>query len=255
MASEVELSNASLYSTTSLIQYKTGCSFVDTFDLKLGDKVLDVGCGTGEVTKYVAKQVGDLGKVIGIDPDDARVKLAQENTRTVSNASFHVGDSKLSFLNDYQGYFNLHFSNHVYTWLSDEEKAVYVEVAFRCLKPGGSIAVQCVAQPDDDIDSRVIESSVSRLTSVNFQFAEERPAKELLSNVGFTEIDVKIIPSVTYFSSFKAYAEAFLASSYTDINELPDKELLEEFKLKAIEKDGRVKSKFNLMQIRARKPQ
>ena len=253
MASEVKQSNASLYSTLSSVQYKAGCSFVDTFGLKLGDKVLDVGCGTGELTKYIAKQVGDLGEVIGIDPDDARVKLAQENLKTVSNASFHVGDSKFAFLNDYQAYFDHHCSNHVYHWLSDEEKAVYIEVAFQCLKPGGSIAVQCLAQPDDDIDNRLIESALGKSISANIHFAEERSAKELLSNVGFTQIDVKIIPSITHYSSFKVYAEAFLAAGYTDINELPDKNLLEEFKLKAIEKDGRVKSKYNLIQIRARK--
>ena len=228
---------------------------MDTLGLKLGDNVLDVGCGTGELTTYIAKQVGELGKVIGIDPDDARVKLAQENMKTISNASFHEGDSKFDFLNDYQVYFNHHCSNHVYHWLSSEEKAAYVDVAFRCLKPGGLIAIQCLAKPDDDLDNRLIESALGRSISANIHFAEESSAKDLLKRVGFTEIDVKIIPSATYYSSFKVYAEAFLAAGYADINELPDKKLLEEFKLKAIEKDGRVKSQYNLIQIRARKSQ
>ena len=44
-------SNASLYSALSSVQYNTGCSFLETLDLNLGDKVLDMGCGTGELTK------------------------------------------------------------------------------------------------------------------------------------------------------------------------------------------------------------
>ena len=253
MASGVNQSNASLYSTSSSVQYQAGCRFVDTLDLKVGAKVLDMGCGTGELTKYIAKQVGDCGKVIGIDPDDARVKLAQENMKTVSNASFHVGNSDLGFLNVYRAYFDLYYSNHVYHWLNKEEKAVYVKVAFQSLKPGGLIAVQCLTRPDDDIDNRLIESALGRSVSAKIHFAEESSARELLNDVGFTEVDVKTIPSVTYYSSFKVYADAFLAAAYTDISDLPDKEMLEEFKLKSIEKDGRVKSKYNLMQIKGRK--
>mgnify|MGYP002804354590 CR=1 FL=1 len=47
MASEVKQSNASQYSKLSSVQYKAGCSFVDTFDLKLGDKVLDMAAVQG----------------------------------------------------------------------------------------------------------------------------------------------------------------------------------------------------------------
>ncbi|CAB4011649.1 Hypothetical predicted protein [Paramuricea clavata] len=253
MASGEKQSNASLYSTLSSVQYKAGCSFVETLELKLGDKVLDMGCGTGELTTYIAKQVGELGKVIGVDPDHARVQLSQENMKMVSNASFHVGNSESGFLNYYQAYFDLHYSNHVYHWLSNEEKAVYIKVAFQSLKPGGLIAVQCLAQPDDDIDNRLIESALGKSVSSKIHFAEGSSSKELLRDVGFTEVDVRIIPSVTYYSSFKVYAESFLAAGYTDIEELPDKKLLEEFQLKSIEKDGRVKSKYNLIQIKGRK--
>ncbi|XP_028401779.1 juvenile hormone acid O-methyltransferase-like [Dendronephthya gigantea] len=244
--------NAALYSTFSSIQYKAGCSFLETLNLKLGDKVLDMGCGTGELTKYIAERVGHDGEVVGVDPDHTRIKVAHENM-TVPNASFHTGRSESGFPNDNQAYYDLHFSNHVFHWLNDEDKAAYVKVAFNCLKSGGVIAVQCLAKPDDDINNRFIESALSTSLSPKCHFAEEGSARELLHDVGFTHVDVKIIPSVCYYSSFEVYSKGFLAAACTDISELADKALLEEFKMKSIEKDGRVKSKYNLFQIKGRK--
>lgn len=156
---------AALYSTSSSIQFKAGCSFLETLNLKLGDKVLDMGCGTGELTKNIAERVGYRGEVVGVDPDHARVKFGHENME-VPNASFDVGKSESGFPNDNQAYYDLHFSNHVFHWF-----------------------------------------------------------------------DIKIIPSVSYYSSFKVYAESFLAAAYSDVNELGDKALLEEFKKKSIEEE------------------
>ena len=128
---------AALYSTVSSGQFKTGCSFIATLNVQPGDKVLDMGCGTGELTQYIANQVGDTGAVVGVDPDQARIEVAKENIKRLSNASFELGNSESSFPNYNKAYYDLHFSNHVYHWLSDEEKAVYVKAAFQSLKPGG----------------------------------------------------------------------------------------------------------------------
>jgi cyclopropane fatty-acyl-phospholipid synthase-like methyltransferase len=243
-------SNASLYSALSSLQYNTGCSFLETLDLNLGDKVLDMGCGTGELTKYIAGKVGDLGEVVGIDPDNERVKFAQDNMKMVLNASFHVGDSESGFLNDYQAYYDVHISNQVYHWLNNEDKARFVKVAFQCLKPGGLIAIQCVAEPDDEIDNCLFGSALGRF---NVHYAKESSARKLLIEAGFTDVHAKTIPSVICCSSFDVLVKFFLAGCKTDIRNVQDKELLEQFKMKVTEKDGRVKYKYNLFQVKGRR--
>ena len=45
---------------------------------KAGDAILDLGCGTGELSAYLAELVGPEGKVIGVDPDKERIQLAKE---------------------------------------------------------------------------------------------------------------------------------------------------------------------------------
>ena len=243
-------SNASLYSALSSVQYHTGCSFIASLGLNIGDKVLDMGCGTGELTKHIAEKVGKCGEVVGIDPDNERVSFARDSAEIPSNVSFHVGNSESRFLEDYQGYYDLHFSNQVYHWLNNEQRTHYVEVAHKCLKSGGLIAIQSVAEPDDDIDYRLFGSALGRF---KMHYVNESCVRDLFLNAGFTEVDVKIIPSVICYSSYQSMVEWFIASCKTDINEVSDQKLLEDFKMKVVKKDGKVEYKYNLVQIKGRK--
>ena len=60
--------------------------------LKKGQSVLDVGCGSGSITKDIINYVGSEGKVTGIDRSQDLIDLANENYKEVSNLSFLVGD-------------------------------------------------------------------------------------------------------------------------------------------------------------------
>ncbi|XP_028415849.1 phosphoethanolamine N-methyltransferase 1-like [Dendronephthya gigantea] len=174
---------ASLYSVVSSRQFQSGRGFLEKLELKPGDKVIDMGCGTGKLTKYIAEQVGDIGEVIGVDPDSARIEFAKENTNTICNVCFHEGDSKSGFPYQDEAHYDLHFSNYVYHWLSDEEKGNYVNLASRCLKPGGLIAIQCLAASGEaTIDS------LSR--SANVSVVDSQATRELLHDCGFTDINI-----------------------------------------------------------------
>ena len=60
---------------------------------KDGDIILDLGCGTGELSSYLAELVGPGGKVISVDPDKERIQLAKETHKQVKNLSFLEGGS------------------------------------------------------------------------------------------------------------------------------------------------------------------
>ena len=47
----------------SSVQREAGLRLLELLDLKEGDKVLDLGCGTGYLTNVMAKRVGDKGMV------------------------------------------------------------------------------------------------------------------------------------------------------------------------------------------------
>ena len=56
-----------------------------------GDAILDLGCGTGELSAYLAELVGPEGKVVGVDPDKERILLAQQSHGEIKNLSLVEG--------------------------------------------------------------------------------------------------------------------------------------------------------------------
>ena len=53
-----------------------------------GDSILDLGCGTGELSAYLAELVGQHGRVVGVDPDIDRIKngpgISQSSKKNLS---------------------------------------------------------------------------------------------------------------------------------------------------------------------------
>jgi len=56
--------------------------FLDLAGIGGSMRVLDIGCGTGEVTRLVADRLDENGMVVGIDQDTGRLQQAREITRT-----------------------------------------------------------------------------------------------------------------------------------------------------------------------------
>ncbi|MEK6660565.1 MAG: methyltransferase domain-containing protein [candidate division NC10 bacterium] len=55
-------------------------TWLDYSGVRSGDRVLDVGCGTGVVTRDLAQRVGHQGQVVGIDPSR---RLIEESVRRI----------------------------------------------------------------------------------------------------------------------------------------------------------------------------
>ena len=249
-------SKASQYSSLATPQFRDGCEFIDSLGLKPGDKVLDMGCGTGEVTRYLAEKVGKNGEVIGVDPDVERITFAQRKIAHVpAIVSFEVGNSGSAFPHNNHAYYDLHFSNQVFHWLDLKERQAYIKRAYECLKHRGWLAIQCLTKPDDDILDRLTENFNSKRStaSAKVTYAEEREIKELLVNCKFADIEITLVPRLTHYDSLDAFMACYVASANSDVNELPDKKLLEDFKKKTIQKDGRVKCIYKTIQVKARK--
>src|SRR5580692_5045390 len=56
----------------------------------LGDRVLDVGCGTGYFARMVAQAVGPQGSVVGIDAAPEMIEYAGRKARRIANCRFQI---------------------------------------------------------------------------------------------------------------------------------------------------------------------
>src|SRR5262249_7028944 len=54
---------------------------VDLARIQLGERVLDVGCGTGTLAVTAKRRVGSMGAVYGIDPSPEMITRASKKVR------------------------------------------------------------------------------------------------------------------------------------------------------------------------------
>ena len=104
-----------------------------------GDVILDLGCGTGELSAYLAELVGPQGKVVGVDPDKERILLAQQSYSEIQNLLFVEG-SDSNFPGIGRDTYDIIFCNVVLHWIANKQQAF--KNMFESLKEGGKIAVQ-----------------------------------------------------------------------------------------------------------------
>lgn len=118
--------NADLYDTSHSFVSKYGNELIELLEFQKGEKILDLGCGTGDL----AKQLADAGvEVVGIDSSMDMIRQANQKYPEVS---FQIGDATAL---DFHEEFDAVFSNAVLHWIKEPEKAL--DSVYESLKTGG----------------------------------------------------------------------------------------------------------------------
>jgi trans-aconitate methyltransferase len=114
------------YQSQHSFVYKYGNDLVDTLAPKSGELIVDLGCGTGELT-YQIHQRG--ATVIGIDSDSNMIDRA---TQQYPNIEFRLADAQSFEVSQTVDAF---FSNAALHWIPNAESCV--ERIAACLRPNG----------------------------------------------------------------------------------------------------------------------
>lgn len=65
---------------------------------RTGERILDVGCGSGQTVVQLAEAVGASGAVVGIDIAPGLLAIARKRTSNLANVCFIQGDAQSSSL-------------------------------------------------------------------------------------------------------------------------------------------------------------
>jgi ubiquinone/menaquinone biosynthesis C-methylase UbiE len=113
----------------------------DAAGIRRGDKVLDVGCGTGVLAREALRRVGQEGQVVGVDLNEGMLAVAE---RTEPDIDWRRGDAASLPFEDVS--FDVVVSQFALMYFPD--RAASLREMWRTLAPGGRLAVAAWAPID-----------------------------------------------------------------------------------------------------------
>jgi demethylmenaquinone methyltransferase/2-methoxy-6-polyprenyl-1,4-benzoquinol methylase len=114
--------------------------------LRPGDSALDLACGTGSLTRDLAKRVGPEGRVLGID--FSREMLRAAKARPAPNIEYRLGDAT-NLEGIPSGAYDAATIAYGARNIPDLD-ALFSEMA-RCLRPGGVAVCLEIARPENRV--------------------------------------------------------------------------------------------------------
>eukprot|EP00118_Oscarella_pearsei_P012465 m.92191 g.92191 ORF g.92191 m.92191 type:complete len:221 (+) comp36717_c0_seq5:699-1361(+) len=204
---------AEFYSQYSVLsQVKIAELLAEAIDVQEGQVVLDLGCGTGEVTVALGKKVGQSGRVHGIDPDSERIDVARQKHKSVRNVSFALGTSADAVAT---GPYDVVFSSSVLHWVKNKEPDF--RNVFKSLKSGGIFgftSLDRLSQIQEDVLVLQCDPSVTDPGStIGLHFETMDVWLSLCKSAGFSVVGKKQYTQMKQFPSLIDFLKWYYGST------------------------------------------
>jgi len=179
-----------------------------------GDRVLDIGCGTGQTTLLAAEQAV-RGQVVGVDLSDSMLARARADAaeRGLANVEFVRADAQVHLFPE--AGFDVAISRSALMLFADPA-AGFGNLA-RSLRPGGRLVFTCPQGPDPDSDySRVtapLRPFLRRLSPAQQGIGSLNDLtriRTLLSEAAFDEVSIVSVEAPILLGRDAADATEFL---------------------------------------------
>jgi len=157
---------------------------VSLADVKTGDCVLEIGCGTGTLTLAAKRRAGPSGKVFGIDIIPGMIELStQKAAKLGEEVSFQLGS--IDDIPFPPNQFNVVLCSFMIFHMSEMTRSKGIQEIYRVLKPKGRLLVVDLALPSQPIPRAIAQ--------MLFGFMLDHDVKELLPLMeagGFSEVEI-----------------------------------------------------------------
>jgi ubiquinone/menaquinone biosynthesis C-methylase UbiE len=170
---------------------------VELAKVKAGDNVLDLACGTGNLTLTAQSTAGSEGKVVGIDAAPEMIEVAKKKAaKSRAPVTFEVGLAEDLAFPD--ATFDVVISRLAIHHLPDDLKPKVFAEILRVLKPGGRLMIADFNPPSNPIISHIATAIIgSHMMQTNVW-----SLPQMLEDAGFVEVNSGLTRS-----AFLAYVE------------------------------------------------
>ena len=170
--------------------------FVEVAAIKPSDRVLDVACGTGVVTRLVANKIGSAGQVVGFDLNTGMLARASASRETAAAIEWREGSATDMPFAD--ATFDCVICQHGLQFIPN--KAAAVSEMHRVLADRGRIVVSvwrsiehCPWQAAiaDAVERNVGSEQAAQIRSA-FSFGDADQLEQVIVAAGFRGVEIRV---------------------------------------------------------------
>jgi SAM-dependent methyltransferase len=166
-----------------------GEAALDLLDPKMGERILDIGCGDGALTHKIVERGAD---VVGVDDSPELVAAA----RSIGLDVIEMDAADMTFSTE----FDAAFSNAALHWMLDKDRVA--EGTFRALKPGGRFAGEMggdgnLAKLRETLDAELVARGYPPPLESSNWYPSVEDFAAVYEAAGFTEVDARLIERPT----------------------------------------------------------
>ncbi|MEM8773921.1 MAG: class I SAM-dependent methyltransferase [Pseudomonadota bacterium] len=168
-------------------------------ELRTGEQIVDIGCGTGTSLLESAKQVGETGHVTGVDVSTPMLAMALERVKAagLSNVDCIEADAQIYDMSEFQAD---HVISRFGVMFFDAPHAAFANIA-TALKPRGRLSFICWAtlrsNPWFQLPAAIAKDVVGAPPPPDprapgpMAFAEQSYIQDILNASGFRDIEMQ----------------------------------------------------------------
>jgi ubiquinone/menaquinone biosynthesis C-methylase UbiE len=194
---------------------------IDLASPREGDRVLDVACGTGIVTRQVANRVGPSGAVVGVDLNSGMLKVARAAYSPASRSGgpieWHEASAeKLPFPN---ASFNVVYCPLGLQFFAD--RAAALREMHRVLASGGRLGLMVWRSIDESPGFALLAEALDRhvgqaaanIMRAPFALSDANELATLVRNAGFQDVVIQQQVGTVRFPSVEKFLLSYVTGS------------------------------------------
>lgn len=213
---------------------------VQLVNLRKENKVLDLACGTGVVTKEIHRKIGKSGRIVGIDASLTAIRIAKKWNNLQTNLDFVNMDAE-NF--DFDSYFDIVTCQYALFFFPNAQKAL--KNIRNSLRSGGTLGIAVHGNKSNvpffssilDAVINFIPDYIPQGTPDLDRFGTKKALTEEVRKAGFSKIIVKEFnfkyspgKFEDYWKNYLRYVAKPLKEKLDSLERLQKRKLKEEIK-------------------------